>query len=163
MSLYKKIDDILAKATEVFCAFLIIALIAVCFGNTVLRYAFSKPLIWAEEVVRYMCVWLTIIGASMTARVDGHTTLDLVQELVKNKKVKLVLFLFTRILSVLSLVVLFPAGLEMVSKLGAVRSPGTGLPMSVMYWAYPVGSICIILGYLRSVPKFGHKIMKGED
>lgn len=166
MSLYKlyiKVDDVIAKATEVFCAVIIVMLIAVSFSNTVLRYGFSKPLIWAEEVIRYMCVWLSIIGASLTARVDGHTTLDILQETVKNRKVKLALFLITRTLAILSLVVLFPAGLQMVSKLGKVVSPGTGLPTSVMYMAYPVGSICIILGYIRSVPKYGKKIMKGED
>lgn len=162
MSVYKKLDTMLAKATETFCSILLVLIIAICFSNTVGRYLFSKPIVWAEEIVRYMSVWLATVGASLTARVDGHTTLDFVQETVKNRKVKVTLFLVTRILAILSMVVLFPAGLELVNKLGKATSPASGLPTWVLYASYPVGTACIILGYVRSIPIYAKKILEGE-
>lgn len=45
-------------------------------------------------------MWVTCVGASLTAKSpDDHVTLDLLQELVKNPKVKAVLYAITRTLA----------------------------------------------------------------
>ncbi len=54
--------------------------------NTFSRYALHHSFRWAEEIIIYCAVWVTCVGASLTARADDHVTLDLLQELVKNPK-----------------------------------------------------------------------------
>ena len=44
------------------------AMIFVCFYNTTARYLFNASTMWAEESIRYAAVWVTCVGASMTAR-----------------------------------------------------------------------------------------------
>ena len=47
-------------------------MIALVFGNVVLRYGFDSGIIMAEEVSRVIFVWLTFGGAYLVAREGGH-------------------------------------------------------------------------------------------
>jgi len=161
MQRLKKIDAIIEKAVEYFCLVLLAAIILLCFTNTFLRYLFDAPLIWAEELTRYMSVWLAIVGAAVTARVDGHTTLDILQSVVKNRKVKMILFVLTRIIVVVILVGLLPAGIAAMQTLGGSISSSTRLPMWVLYLSFPVGSVCMIIAFVRTVPEYAKMILKG--
>ena len=152
LSVYYKIDDILAQIIKWFCALLLAIMIVVCFVNTVGRYAFHHSFRAAEEIVILCAVWVTCVGASLTARVDDHVTLDLLQELVKNNKVKAVLYAITRFLACFFLVALLPAAFKMVKIYAPTKLTGTGWPQWVLYDSYVVGSIAMVLGYLRITP-----------
>lgn len=162
LSIYRKIDDIIEKFTEIFCGILLLSIIFICFFNTCGRYLFSVTFVWADEIVRYMSVWLTIVGASLTARADEHTTLDILQEFTKNRKVRAMLYVLTRILSVTIILLLLPCGFEMVGIYGGARSSATHLPGWVLYCSYPLGMIMIVLAYLRTAPVKFLQILKGE-
>ena len=51
LEVYCKVDDLLAQIIKHFCAILLVIMIAVCFVNTVSRYAFHHPFRAAEEIV----------------------------------------------------------------------------------------------------------------
>ncbi|MBR4548304.1 MAG: TRAP transporter small permease [Oscillospiraceae bacterium] len=152
LAVYRKVDDILAIVIKYFCALLLAIMIAVCFVNTVGRYAFHHSFRAAEEIVILCAVWVTCVGASMTARADDHVTLDLLQELVKNNKVRAVLYTLTRTLSCFFLLALLPAAFKMVKIYAPTKLTGTGWPQWVLYDSYVVGSIAMVLGYLRITP-----------
>lgn len=162
MQLLKRIDRVIEKAVEYFCIALLAAIIIVCFSNAFMRYLFDRPIVWSEELTRYMSVWLAIVGAAATVRVDGHTALDILQGLIKNRKAKAVLFVLTRAIVVLILVGLFPAGIAAMQTLGRSIASSTRLPMWVLYLSFPLGSVCMILAYIRTVPEYTRMIMKGE-
>ena len=152
IEVYCKIDDILAVIIKYFCAFLLAAMICVCFVNTVGRYAFHHSFRAAEEIVILCAVWVTCVGASLTAREDDHVTLDLLQELIKSHKVRAVLYAITRTLACFFLIVLLPAAFQMVKIYAPMKLTGTKWPQWVLYDAYVVGSIAMVLGYLRITP-----------
>ena len=152
LAVYRKVDDALAVIIKYFCAALLAIMIVVCFVNTVGRYAFHHSFRAAEEVVILCAVWVTCVGASMTARADDHVTLDLLQELIKNHKVRAVLYAITRTLSCFFLIALLPAAFKMVKIYAPTKLTGTGWPQWVLYDSYVVGSIAMVLGYLRITP-----------
>ena len=88
----------------------------------------------------------------MTARADDHVTLDLLQELIKNNKVKAVLYAITRGLACAFLLLLLPAAFQMVKIYAPMKLTGTKWPQWVLYDSYVVGSIAMVLGYLRITP-----------
>jgi len=49
-----------------------VAMIAMVFGNVVLRYAFNSGITASEELSRLLFVWLTFGGAFLVAREGGH-------------------------------------------------------------------------------------------
>ena len=160
---YCKVDDALAVIIKYFCALLLAIMIVVCFVNTVGRYAFHHSFRAAEEVVILCAVWVTCVGASMTARADDHVTLDLLQEMIKNNKVRAVLYLLTRTLACAFLILLLPAAFEMVKIYAPMKLTGTGWPQWVLYDSYVVGSIAMVLGYLRITPGKVKAIWTGTE
>ena len=154
---YDKFDDVFSTIIKYFCVILLSAMIIICFGNTVSRYAFGYSPRWAEETIRYCAVWVTCVGASITARADKHTTMDLIQEMIKNPKAKAVAYALTRFIACMFLMLLIPAAFKMLSVYShsfsnAIIINGNKLPQNFLYYSYLVGSICMVLGYLRIVP-----------
>jgi TRAP-type C4-dicarboxylate transport system permease small subunit len=66
-----------------FCiaAFLAI-MVALVFGNVVLRYAFNLGITTSEELSRLLFVWLTFLGAIVALREHGHVGVDIVVRLL---------------------------------------------------------------------------------
>jgi len=152
LAVYRKVDDALAIIIKYFCALLLAIMIGVCFVNTVGRYAFHHSFRAAEEIVILCAVWVTCVGASLTARADDHVTLDLLQELIKNNKVRAVLYALTRTLACFFLIELLPAAFKLVKIYVPTKLTGTGWPQWVLYDSYIAGSILMVLGYLRITP-----------
>jgi len=48
------------------------AMVAMVFGNVVLRYAFDSGIDVSEELARFCFVWLTFVGAVVVARENAH-------------------------------------------------------------------------------------------
>ena len=57
-----------------------VAMIALVFGNVVMRYGFDSGIILSEEVARMIFVWLTFGGAFLVAREGGHLGMNMVVE-----------------------------------------------------------------------------------
>lgn len=163
---YEKVDDVIAAVIKYFCAVLLTAMILICFYNTTARYLFNASTMWAEETIRYAAVWVTCVGASMTARADNHTTMDLVQEMIKNNHGKAIAYALTRFVACLVLVLLIPAAFKMLEVYSHAFSSGITifgkkLPMNYLYYSFLVGCLSMVLGYLRIVPPKFKKIWTG--
>ena len=75
--------DWLFKAFEVFIVACLAVMVAMVFGNAVLRKLSDYGLVImgggidvSEELSRYMFVWLTFVGAVVVARENGHLGVD---------------------------------------------------------------------------------------
>lgn len=77
---------------------------------------------------------------------------NLLQEMVKNNKVKAVLYALTRFIACAFLLLLMPAAFEMVNIYKSAFSTGAHMPQWVLYISYPIGSVAMVLGYLRITP-----------
>lgn len=163
---YEKVDDVIAAVVKYFCAVLLTAMILICFYNTTARYLFNASTMWAEETIRYAAVWATCVGASMTARADNHTTMDLIQEMIKDNHWRAIAYAFTRFLSCLFLILLIPAAFKMLDVYSHAFSSGISiggkkLPMNYLYYSFLFGCLTMVLGYLRIVPPKFMKLWTG--
>ena len=59
---------------------LLAAMAIIIFANVVLRYTTSQSIDWAEEVSRYLMVWLTFLGAGPVLRYGGHIAVENLQD-----------------------------------------------------------------------------------
>lgn len=58
-------------------ALLLAAMLALVFGNVVLRYAFNSGITVSEEVSRWLYVWMTFLGAIVALRENSHLGTDM--------------------------------------------------------------------------------------
>ena len=69
----------LERTVEYLMALALAVMVALVFGNVVLRYAFNSGYPAAEELARLMFVWLIFLGAILALRRHGHLGVEMVQ------------------------------------------------------------------------------------
>ena len=133
----------------VITAFLVF--VALTFSQVVLRYGFGRPLTWAEEVSRYLFVWVVFVGAGVAARYRGHIALDfLVDRFPPRPRHVLAMVMSVLSLAMLLLVfVWYGWTLTLVSM--RQESPATGVPVGYATLAIPVGGLLTALNTVRAV------------
>ncbi|MEH6726884.1 MAG: TRAP transporter small permease [Hyphomicrobiales bacterium] len=129
-----------ANFERVLLAVILFALVAILAAQVVFRYVIGSPLVWSEELARYLLVWCTFIGVSLAVREGRHISVDILPVLVGARGVW-----FFGVLALLgsavffALTVWYAVPLTMrIAKIGQA-SPGLGIPMWTVYAAVPVG------------------------
>ncbi len=127
----------------------VIALVAVMavlvFANVVARYAFSYSFVWAEEVTRYMMVWVGFIGSGLVLRYGAHIAVEAFQDVLPARAAQA-----TRALVVLILAVSFAAmtwlGVQYVLFAWDQETPILNWNFGLVYLA---GRQIYFVGYVR--------------
>jgi TRAP-type transport system small permease protein len=130
-------------AVTLFSAMVIVTAVGVFF-----RYVLNAALPWAEEADRYLFIWLSFVGASITMRHKAHIAVDiLVRSFAPALRNWLALLAQAAILAFL--VVVFRASGPVIEVTSQTRTTATDIPMSWVYLAVPVGSVLIGIETLR--------------
>ena len=125
------------KGLEAVMALCLIVMVALVFGNVVLRYVFNSGITVAEEMSRWFFVWLTFLGAVVALRDHGHLGTEVLVGRLgpTGKKVCLVIG-YALMLGVCWL--LFRGALEQTKINWDVSAPSSGASMA---WFYAVGLV----------------------
>ncbi len=157
-----KIDRFIETAQVLFCA-LMFTLILI-FGSIQVfgRSIFSAAPPWTEEAMRFCGIYLTLIGSALDCqgrrpRIGGHS-----HRTLKSHKVRAALYLFSRLLCVVFLILFFPGSITLVEK--STRSLGAAIriPYSYIYAVVPVGILMMLCSYASAIPQFTRQYLKGE-
>ena len=133
-----RLDHWIARIEAAAIVVLMSLLTAVTFAQVVTRYALSDPLIWSEEVARYLFVWLSMVGAALAMREGGHFGLDLL--IRPMPQLKPVLGPLVTLVMVGFLVILLKTGID-ETRLAAMQFAMTfQMRMQWAYLALPVGA-----------------------
>lgn len=162
--IFLKVDAIVEKMQTWVC-FLLFFGIVILGGIAVFsRFVFNLSIVWAEEMMRFSCIWLVFIGSALTVRKDGHVSIDILQEsLQKVPKVQAIFYVFSRLLSVVFLICLFPASIALIQRTGNSMAASVPIPFSVIYAAVPIGILLMLWCYIKAIPEAVKKILKGGD
>jgi TRAP-type C4-dicarboxylate transport system permease small subunit len=119
------------------------AMVGVTAAGVFFRYVLNAALPWAEEADRYLFIWLTFIGASITMRYKAHIAVDV---LVRYFRPSLGEWfaLFSEACVLGFLVFVFWASGPVIEITSQTRATATNIPISCVYLAAPVG--CILIG-----------------
>lgn len=149
---YSAFLDQIDKVLFVILAVLSAAMVAVILYQVVLRYCFSAANAWAEEVARFMFVWVTTLGASIAIRRNVHLRVDLLVDFLKPRP-RFILQIITYTLILLFLIHLCYLGAELMTRTTINKSAGLRVPMAVPYAAIPVGVAFMILSCVEFIAK----------
>lgn len=123
------------------------------FGNVILRYFFNSGLTWAEEVSRFLFIWLIFLGAILALRDNEHLGVDtLVRKLsLKGKKI---LFVVNNVIILITLLFVLDGSWKLTMLNTDQSSPAIGLPYAYVYVSgvvMSIGMIAIVIGKLYRV------------
>lgn len=130
---------------------LVAATVCLTFGQVVLRYFFNNPQTWAEEVGRYIFVWITFIGAAAAFGRDTHIKVDAIMGLF-GKKIARGADLLRRFVEVAAVAMLLYSGILVAWKhRNATFYTMPDVPQAIFYLAVPVGSALALFYLLRGI------------
>ena len=156
-----KIDRAVETAQTWICMVLFLAILILGSIQVFGRFILSEAPPWTEEAMRFCGIYLTMIGSSLTIRVDGHVSVDILISFMKNNKLRAGLFVLSRMLCVVFLVLFFPASLVLVSKSGSSLGAAIPVPYSYIYAAVPVGIVMMLFSYASAIPQLAKQYAKG--
>ncbi len=128
---------------------LMLAAIAINFVNVIARRLFNEPIMWNEEALIYIIVWMVFMGAVLVSWDGRHLRMDLLSSSLTGGWGKAV-----NALAVATLIAL--CGYVIVHSYGVIATfAGTGqvsiaaeIPMTVPHIAIPIGFVLILVGVL---------------
>ncbi len=146
--LFKVYDFILESVMTIFFTVMVLLL----FGEVVSRFLFNFPIMWSEEIGRYLFIWIVYIGSAQAFIERRHLRVDfLLKKLRSPYNTYLELILYFMIMVFLFFVFLY--GLKYAGM--NLDKPAYSFKYIRLGWAYasiPIGSIFMVLNIIRIIP-----------
>lgn len=129
---------------------LLAAMAVIVFANVALRYLTDQSIEWAEEVARYMMIWLTFLGTGPVLRYGGHLAVDNLQDGLP-PRVAVALRGLIALLMLGFFVFMMWYGLLYLERTQFQLTPATQIPFAYVYAAMPIGGALLIVHWLLIV------------
>ena len=157
-----KISDVANNVCKNICAVMMAYLFIVCTLQVIFRRVFNNSLVWSEETMRYVFVWMILLATSVTVKEGSGAAIDLIKKKLTNEKAAAIheIILFT--LTGITAVILVKNGV--IYALSAVRmtSAAVHIPMSLIYASIPVGSVLTFLHCVNGVVSAAARLAGGR-
>ena len=141
---FSRISHLIANSAGILAAVLLVAMLAAIGTQVIARFIIGAPTVWAEELARYLLVWITMLGSAALLEKNQHITIDILITSVPVRVRTVLMWLRDAItLAVCGLLVHY--GWLLVSIGGRQTSTGLGIKMSLPYLAIPVGAALMAL------------------
>jgi len=134
-----------------------LAITILTFYQVITRYVFNNASSWSEEAVRYLFVWVSMIGIAIGIREKVHIGIDI---FVKRLPIpiKKATEMVVQIAIILLSFVLIIYGAKMYLKTASQVSPALNLPMKYVYLSAPICGILIAVYSLEQIYlRFKHR------
>ncbi|MFA6507396.1 MAG: TRAP transporter small permease [Treponemataceae bacterium] len=138
----KKIVD---RLLDGFAVAMFIIIFAVVLLQVFMRYFLGSPLVWSEELARYLFVWVSLIGWVFATRSGTHIRIGAFTDNLPVSVRKVIGFFNFALVIIFALVLIF-FGFQMVLKNGDVPTVTLFFTYAVVYAAVPF-SLSLIVFY----------------
>ena len=132
--------------------FLIPLMTVIVFTQVVMRYVFSSPFPWAEELSGYILVWISCFGAAAGIREGVHVSILTLNKRLKGW-VKIFVTFVIHFLEIGFFTITTISGLFLSLGMWSVRSSAMRIHMTFPYIAVPIGFFFMIIFSFESLIK----------
>lgn len=149
MPILKFIDQ---KSEKYLLTAILVTISVVLVVQVFMRYFVNSPLVWAEELARYLLVWCTMIGTSLAVRESRHIVVDFAPILFGPRSVgvfRLISMLGIIVFSIVIIIYSVPF-VQRVQQMNQL-SPSLEIPVWWVYLALPVGAAASILRAIQQI------------
>lgn len=134
----------LARVCEILAAAILLVVCMINFAQVGGRYLMGTSLSWGEETMRYIMMWLMMLGSVTAVYRAEHMAVEGLQDLVSARYrsvARSALYAIGGILFVLLAYYGWAAAIRNLSQ----HAAASGIPMVVPYMAIPIGSVLILI------------------
>lgn len=141
-------DRYVNRLLKIVSVFLLCLMSVVVFAQVVFRF-FHASILWSEEVSIYSLVWCVFLGAALCCRKGTLVGLEAVKMLLPKPARKFVAVLAC-LCSVVFLLTIAYVGVNTSIKVWSQTTPILGVPVGLIYFAIPLGSVFMAVNTLIS-------------
>ena len=162
MKAFQKVVDFFYKAIMYTVSAALAVMIMVAFIEVVRRYLLGKSYIWADDLIRYLIVYVGFVGGAAAYRDNNLASLDLVTRLFP-RRARLILELVVNTIVTGAMVFLLYYAVQAVSAPSIKHSIGVGLkiPLWIPYMTLPIGFIIMMLFSVEKYMDLVKRLLKG--
>ena len=125
-----------------------------CFWQVITRFLLHNPSKYTEELLRYMLIWLTMLGVPYAYGKESHLSINLITRTFKPKNLTRTKIGIEFLVLFISVFVMIAGGVMVTLNSAGQISPAMELPMQVYY-------ICVPISGVLMVPAASHHVRKG--
>lgn len=146
----KKILDLIQKIINIFLSVAIFAMTLIIFLQVISRYVFNSPLVWSEELSRYLFVWISFLAIADAVRTKSHIALSVLTDKMSEDKKIIISKLNNCLVFIIGIIITY--GGIILMNLGVHQSSATlGVPMFLVYLVIPVSGILISIFSIEKI------------
>ncbi len=129
--------------------FLVITILTI--AQVFFRFALNSPLIWSEELARFMLIWMVMLGGAVLTFQDTHLAIP---ELAQTfpLKIRYLIDLLFRIAVVVMLLIMVWTSPKLLKASWHISSGALQIPFSFWRAAAPVGAFLMACSTLYHIP-----------
>lgn len=146
-SLTYSILEVLNKIVKVLSSTFFGVMTVVIFMQIIWRYVLLKPIPWAEELARYLFVWITYLGASVAVLEKSHTGVELFTSLLP-KRMRRIASIVSYICCIFFVALVGYYSWTLAMKVTKQRSPAIQISMFLPYLAIPLSSVLMFINFI---------------
>ena len=135
----------------------ILAMSVIMVMNVILRYCFHFSFNWSDEIIRYLCIYMSFLGMAASWKYGTHIGVTVFVEKMFPEKSRKYFRLLSDIVTIIFLALLSYFGFVLVGRIVASSqtSPALHLPMYLIYGTVPASALLSIIQMLLQI--FRHK------
>nr|WP_326184201.1 TRAP transporter small permease [uncultured Oscillibacter sp.] len=162
MSAFRKVIDFLYKVIMYTVSIALGIMIIVAFVEVIRRYLLGKSFIWADDLIRYMIIYVGFIGGAAAYKDNNLASLDLLTRHF-SQKVQIILEIVVNTIVTATIIFLLYYSALAVSAPSIKYSVGVGLKIAlwIPYLALPVGFAVMLLFSVEKYIDMFKRLRKG--
>lgn len=123
------------------------------------RYIFNFSIAWSQELAQTILVWIGFIGAAVAFVYSEHMAIEILLDRIETEGKKRFVLIIGQLCIALFLVIATWGGVQLVQRTWFMKTVTMQIPAGVMYMAFPVGCVIMLIAALRNL--FGLLARKG--
>jgi TRAP-type C4-dicarboxylate transport system permease small subunit len=139
-----RIERALVAANRWVLVALMAAMAVLVIANVIARYVFNHSFVWAEEVSRYMMVWVGFLGGGLVLRLGAHIAVDVFQDLLSRRAAQAMRVAVVATMAVGLLAMLWLGGAYVEFAWGQ-ETPVLNWNFGLVYLAIPIGAALMLV------------------
>lgn len=145
----KKTLDLIQKLINNFLSVAIFAMTLIIFLQVISRYIFNSPLVWSEELSRYLFVWISFLAIADAVRTKSHIALSILTDRMNEDRKQIISRLNYSLTCIIGIITY---GGIVLMNLGIHQSSATlGVPMFLVYLVIPVSGVLISIFSIEKI------------
>jgi len=146
-----KVFDLVSRLLEVISILAMVGIMLMLVTQTVLQW-FKISLLWSDEVVSVMNIWLVFMAAAVVAHEHKHVQVDFITSKLP-RKVQAVLEIIIMLVCIYACYTICRGGITYLQRTKNIKTNILRLPQVTMYTAPLISLVLMILIYARDIIK----------